>query len=85
MPSNLLKHRIYIDEVGNSDLKGSQDPNHRFLCLAGIIMELEHVRDVFHPQLEQLKRICFNAHPDEPVIFHRKELMQNFPKKKNPT
>lgn len=35
-----MKYRIYIDEVGNSDLESSDDPNHRFLSLTGVILEL---------------------------------------------
>jgi hypothetical protein len=33
----MTKHRIYIDEVGNPDLESSDDPNHRFLSLTGVI------------------------------------------------
>ena len=70
-----MKYRIYIDEVGNSDLKSSTNHDHRFLCLAGVIFDLEYVRDVFQPDIEALKTNYFHSHPDEPVIFHRKELV----------
>lgn len=70
-----LKYRIYIDEVGNPDLESSKNPNHRFLSLTGVIIDLDHVRDVVAPQLELLKREYFSSHPDDPVIFHRKELV----------
>ncbi len=33
----MTKYRIYIDEVGNPDLGSSDDPNHRFLSLTGVI------------------------------------------------
>ena len=46
-----MKFRIYIDEVGNPDLESSDDPNHRFLSLTGIILELEYVERVVHPQM----------------------------------
>ena len=39
-----VKYRMYIDEVGNSDLGASTDPNHRYLSLTGVIIELEHQR-----------------------------------------
>jgi hypothetical protein len=74
-----MKYRIYIDEVGNSDLDSSDDPNHRFLSLTGIILELGHVESVLHPQMEALKGKYFRSHPDEPVIFHRKELLNALP------
>lgn len=71
----MKKHRIYIDEVGNPDLKNSEDLNHRFLCLSGVIFDLEYVLQTFQPQLEKLKEEYFDHHPDEPLIFHRKELI----------
>jgi len=70
-----MKYRIYIDEVGNPDLKSSVNPDHRFLSLTGVIFELEYVKTTFQPQIEELKTKYFNSHPDEPVILHRKELV----------
>jgi hypothetical protein len=70
-----MKYRIYIDEVGNPDLKISDNPNHRFLSLTGVILELGYVDKIFHPNLEALKRKYFVSHPDEPIIFHRKEMV----------
>ena len=73
------KYRIYIDEVGNPDLGSSDNPNQRFLSLTGIICELEHIRSIIHPQMESLKTKYFLSHPDEPVIFHRKEMVNFIP------
>ena len=70
-----MKYRIYIDEVGNPDLESSDNPNRRFLSLTGVILELGYVESVVHPQMENLKRGYFRSHPDEPVIFHRKEMV----------
>ena len=70
-----MKYRIYIDEVGNPDLESSDNPNHRFLSLTGVILELEYVESIVHPQMEALKAKFFRSHPDEPVIFHRKEMV----------
>lgn len=71
-----MKHRIYIDEVGNPDLESSENPNHRFLSLTGVMLELGYVESFVHPQMEALKAKFFRSHPDEPVIFHRKEMLQ---------
>jgi len=71
-----MKYRIYIDEVGNPDLESSDNPNHRFLSLTGIIFELEYVKKIVFPKLETLKNKYFNAHPDEPIVLHRKELFK---------
>jgi len=70
-----VKYRIYIDEVGNPDLESSDNPNHRFLSLTGVIVELSHVESVIHPQMEAIKSRYFRSHPDDPVIFHRKEMV----------
>ena len=71
----MTKYRIYIDEVGNNDLKSSDNPNHRYLSLTGLIFNLNYVKDVVTPSLEKLKQKFFTYHPDEPVILHRKELV----------
>ena len=42
-------------------------------------MGLGHVQDIVSPQLEALKREFFRSHPDEPVILHRKELVNKKP------
>ena len=59
-----MKYRIYIDEVGNPDLDSSENPNHQFLSLTGVILELEYAATVLHPQMEALKQCYFHAHPD---------------------
>ena len=51
-----MKFRMYVDEVGNSDVDSSDDPNHRFLSLTGIIIDLDYVGRVIHPELEALRR-----------------------------
>lgn len=73
------KFRMYVDEVGNSDLGSSENPNHRFLSLTGVIIDLEYVREQLHPQMETVKRRHFDSHPDDPVILHRKEILNKKP------
>jgi len=70
-----MKYRMYVDEVGNPDLESSDNPNHRFLSLTGVILELGYVERVLFPQMESLKAQYFGSHPDEPVILHRKEIL----------
>ena len=74
-----MKYRLYIDEVGNSDLGSSDNPNHRFLSLTGVILGLSHVQETVHPKMEALKAKYFHSHPDDPVIFHRKEMLNGRP------
>ena len=51
----MSKFRMYIDEVGNSDLGSSDDPNHRFLSLTGVVVDLRYVSEVLYPQMEDLR------------------------------
>ncbi|MCP5046943.1 MAG: DUF3800 domain-containing protein, partial [bacterium] len=71
----MFKYRMYVDEVGNSDLGSSANPNHRFFSLTGVILSLETVKKQLHPEFEELKSRFFDHHPDDPVIFHRKEIV----------
>jgi Protein of unknown function (DUF3800) len=71
---------MYVDEVGNSDLKASRlDENHRYLSLTGVIAELAYVADELHPRIEDLKSRYFGPHPDERVVLHRKDLVNQRP------
>jgi len=70
-----MKFRLYVDEVGNSDLESSLNPNHRFLSLTGVILGLDYVAARLHHDLEQLKQKYFGMHPDEPIVLHRKEIV----------
>jgi Protein of unknown function (DUF3800) len=53
--------------------------NHRYLSLTGVILDLEYVRQVVNPQVEDLKRRFFQSHPDDPLILHRSELVNQKP------
>lgn len=75
----MRKFRLYVDEVGNPDIGNSDNPNHRFLSLTGAIISLDYVKDSLHPEMEAVKAKYFGAHPDEPIIFHRKEMMSGKP------
>ena len=75
----MTRYRLYIDEVGNPDLKNSENLNHRFLSLTGVIIDLTYVQRRIHPDLEALKTCYFDSHPDEPVIMHRKEIVNRRP------
>ena len=70
-----MKYRLYIDEVGDPGLKAVKDPRYRYLCLTGIIMELDYVNNIVFHELESLKKKYFHSHVDDPVILHRKELV----------
>lgn len=71
----MAKHRLYIDEVGNPGLGAGLTGNERYLSLTGVIVSLDHARVVVHPQIDDLKNRYFESHPDDPVILHRKDLV----------
>lgn len=72
-------YRIYIDEVGNHDLTHADDPNQRFLSLTGVIIETGYSDSIFIPEFNRLKHDYFQKDPDEPIVFHRKELINKTP------
>ena len=71
----MSKYRMYIDESGNSDIGTSAGENNRFLCLTGGIFDLEYVNTVFAKELEELKAKFFGVNADNPVILHRKDMI----------
>ncbi|MGV8041503.1 MAG: DUF3800 domain-containing protein [Thermoanaerobaculaceae bacterium] len=73
------KFRLYVDEVGNPGLGASEDPKQRYLSLTGVAIELAYVASDVAPALEKLKIEFFGSHPDEPVVLHRKELVNKKP------
>jgi hypothetical protein len=40
-----------------------------------MIASTQYTKTVLHPEMEALKEQFFQHHPDEPVIFHRKEMV----------
>lgn len=47
----------------------------RYLGLLGLIIESEYYRTVFYPELEKLKQSHFPYNPDDPIVLHRRELI----------
>jgi hypothetical protein len=67
-------HRMYVDEVGNHDMKESLDENERFLTLFGVWTTFDHMVNVIQPEMHAIKLKFFQADPDNPVVFHRKDI-----------
>ena len=67
-------HRMYIDEVGNHDMKESLSENERYLTLFGVWTSYEHVVNVIQPEMNSIKQEFFPGDPDIPIIFHRKDI-----------
>jgi len=67
--------RLYVDESGDHTYHELDDPARRYLGLLGCIIEGENYRKSTQPNLEQLKQKHFPHSPDEPVIPHRKDIV----------
>ncbi|MFH1852822.1 MAG: DUF3800 domain-containing protein [Candidatus Neomarinimicrobiota bacterium] len=75
-----MKYRLYIDEVGHHrDFKDVGDIGQRYLSLTGVIFDLKYVAEEVSPAIESFKSEFFSSHPDEPVILHRKEIVNKKP------
>ena len=68
-------YRMYIDESGDHAYALSQEEGKRYLGITGVIFECEYYKNVFHPSFESFKQEHFPHNPDDPVILHRKELV----------
>lgn len=69
-------YRVFIDEVGNHDVKSSEHPNHQYLGLTGVIMRLEYERNQFTAAMDTIKAVTFGT-PN--VVLHRREMLDATP------
>lgn len=69
------RYRLYIDESGDHTINHLDDFNKRYLGITGIIARygLDHLE--LHNEMESIKKDIFNPHPDEPIIFHREDII----------
>jgi hypothetical protein len=70
-----MRCRLYIDEVGDGDLKASANENLRYLSLTGVITTLSLHDTRFQPELDALKAEFFGHTKERPVILHRRDVM----------
>ncbi len=71
----MKRYRLYIDESGDHTYYELEEPAKRYLGLTGIFIESEYYRSTFQPEMEKLKQKHFPHSPDEPIILHRKEII----------
>ncbi|MBW2312002.1 MAG: DUF3800 domain-containing protein [Deltaproteobacteria bacterium] len=67
-------YRLYIDESGDHTYFDIDKPEKRYFGLTGCIVNKEYYGDYFKSNLEALKKKHFSYDPDDPIIFHRKDL-----------
>ena len=71
-----MRFRLYIDEVGNADIKATLKETQHYLSLTGVAVSLDESRDRLAPELKSLKARHFDSHPDEPVVLHRNDIVR---------
>lgn len=77
MQQKLPQYRLYIDESGTPSFDDIAGIDRRFLCLTGVIIKIEDVKNSVHLELEKLKAKFFASHhPDDPVILHRDDIVK---------
>jgi hypothetical protein len=65
-------YRLFIDEAGHDNLKSANNPNERYLCLLGIIINLEEANQHLTETMDALKLSVFNT---TNVVLHRREII----------
>lgn len=70
------RYRLYIDESGDHTYSIMDSPPKQYLGIIGCFIESNYYRQKFQPEFEQLKQEYFPHSPDEPVIFHRSEIIE---------
>lgn len=68
------RYRLYLDESGDHVFNRLDEDAHRYLCLLGCWFK-NPAYLAFHEQLAEFKRKHIVAHPDEPVILHREDIV----------
>lgn len=66
-------YRMYVDESGDHTYHDSKP----YLALAGVVFETQYYTEVFHPAFEAFKQKHFPHNPDDPVILHRREILDS--------
>jgi len=70
------RYRFYVDESGDHGYSNLDDDlGGRYLALTGLMIESEVYRTQFHPTLNQLKQDHIPHDPDNPVILHRRDII----------
>ncbi|OCP02211.1 MULTISPECIES: DUF3800 domain-containing protein [unclassified Ensifer] len=69
-------YRLYVDEVGTDDITHLADDNNRYLSLSGVAMKIVDARDDLTPKFNWIKAAVLEQDPDDPVIFHRTDIVQ---------
>jgi hypothetical protein len=68
-------YRLYIDESGTHDYRGTGSIERRYLSLTGVIIGARFYTDVFQPELNVAKRTLLTDQDDPLPTLHREEIV----------
>ena len=70
-----MKYRLYVDESGDHGYGDLANIGGRYLAISGLMIESESYRTKFHPAFEQLKQDTIPHDPDDPIVLHRRDII----------
>jgi hypothetical protein len=73
--ANPARFRLYLDESGDPVYNLLDQPAHQFLALLGVWFRENDDYVVFADAMDAFKREMFGPRPDNPVIFHRSDII----------
>lgn len=71
-----MTHRLYVDESGDHGYGSLDREDQRYLGLIGLAVDLDAHAFTLPDAIESLKRRLLPHSPDDPVVLHRKEIVQ---------
>jgi len=69
-------YRIFIDEFGHDNLNSASDPKERYLCLLGVVLDLDTAHVDLSQRMDAIKKQAFGT---ENVVLHRREVINQKP------
>jgi hypothetical protein len=72
----IFLYRLFIDETGHDNLNSANDPQEQFLCLMGVILDLDTGHRILTQKMDDLKVSTFRT---VDVGLHRREIVDKRP------
>lgn len=69
-------YRVFIDEVGNHDMKSCLKPTEQYLGVTGVIVRLDYEQGALTTSMNQIKTTCFG---NTNVVLHRRDIIDRKP------
>ena len=65
-------YRVFVDEVGNHDMKSCDKPTEQYLGVTGVIIRLEYEEHELTAALNQFKTAIFGSIN---IVLHRRDIL----------